>query len=88
MKYVNADTILPNELLKEVQKYVQGGMVYIPNPERSRKSWGELSGGRTYLNHRNEEIRRKFSEGMKIDQLSDHFCLSCESIKKIVYSKK
>ncbi|WP_410771394.1 CD3324 family protein [Fontibacillus sp. BL9] len=88
MKYINADTILPDDLLKEVQKYIQGGTLYIPNPDKSRKRWGEISGGRTYLNHRNEEIRRKFSEGINIDQLSVQFCLSCESIKKIVYTKK
>ncbi|MCM3634847.1 CD3324 family protein [Paenibacillus camelliae] len=88
MKYINADTILPSDLLKEVQKYIQGGMVYIPTPESSRKGWGENSGGRTYLNLRNDEIRRKFSEGLTIDQLSEQFFLSCESIKKIVYSRK
>ncbi|MGG4146038.1 CD3324 family protein [Paenibacillus algorifonticola] len=88
MKYVNADSILPESLLKEVQKYVQGGMIYIPTPEQSRKKWGECSGGRTYLNQRNDEIRRNFSAGAKIDQLSEQFCLSCDSIKKIVYSKK
>lgn len=49
MKYINADIILPEELLKEVQKYVQGGMVYIPKPEGLRKKWGENSGSRVYL---------------------------------------
>ena len=49
MKYINADIILPEELLKEVQKYVQGGMVYIPKPEGLRKKWGENSGDRVYL---------------------------------------
>ena len=48
MKYINADIILPEELLKEVQKYVQGGMVYIPKPEGLRKKWGENS-RRVYL---------------------------------------
>jgi hypothetical protein len=88
MKYVNADIIFPEDLLKEIQKYVQGGMVYIPTTDRSRKKWGESSGGRIYLNQRNDEIRRNFSAGATIDQLSDQFCLSCDSIKKIVYSKK
>lgn len=88
MKYVNADIVFPKELLQEIQKYVHGGMVYIPKPKETRKRWGENSGSRTSLNHRNDEIRRKFSEGVTIDQLSDQFFLSCESIKKIVYSKK
>lgn len=87
MKYINADIILPEELLKEVQKYVQGGMVYIPKPEGLRKRWGENSGSRLYLKNRNQEIRRLFGTGATIDQLSAQFCLSCDSIKKIVYSK-
>ncbi|MNH92229.1 hypothetical protein D3C73_448050 [compost metagenome] len=88
MKYVNADIIFPEELLKEIQKYIQGGMLYVPKPQGLRKKWGETSGSRQYLNHRNNEIRQKFSCGITIDQLSEQFCLSCDSIKKIVYSNK
>lgn len=88
MKYMNADVVLPEHLLKELQKYVPGGMLYIPQPEGLRKKWGESSGSRVYLHHRNEDIRHKFSTGTSIDQLSDQFCLSYDSIKKIVYSKK
>ncbi|QAY68359.1 CD3324 family protein [Paenibacillus protaetiae] len=88
MKYVNADIILPEPLLKEIQKYVQGGMIYIPTPESARKKWGEKSGSRNLLSQRNEMIRKHFSEGMTIDQLSGQYCLSCDSIKKIIYSKK
>lgn len=88
MKYIKADVIFPKELLREIQKYVHGETVYIPNPEGSRKKWGESSGSRQFLNQRNSEIRKKFSEGVTIDQLTDLFCLSRDSIKKIVYSKK
>jgi Mor family transcriptional regulator len=88
MKYVNADLIFPEALLKEVQKYVHGGMVYIPKPDGVRKKWGEKSGGRQFLDRRNEAIRQEFSTGMKLDQLAEQFCLSRDSIKKIVYTKK
>lgn len=88
MKYVNADLIFPEELLKEVQKYIPGGIVYIPKPNASKKKWGEQSGARAYLNHRNEQIRRMFADGLTISQLSEHYSLSCDSIKKIVYNKK
>ena len=87
MKYINADIILPEELLKEVQKYVQGGMVYIPKPEGLRKKWGENSGDRVYLK-RNLEIRQLFASGATIDQLSSQFCLSCDSIKNCLYQNK
>ncbi|GGG59426.1 CD3324 family protein [Paenibacillus radicis (ex Gao et al. 2016)] len=88
MKYISAETILPEDLLKEIQKYVQGRMVYIPNSAGSRKKWGEKSGNREYLRVRNGQIRQKFDEGLSIEQLSELFSLSPESIKKIVYSKK
>lgn len=88
MKYVNADIIFPEELLKEIQKYIHGGMVYVPTPEGLRKKWGENSGSRNHLNQRNVEIRQKFSDGGTIDQLSVLYCLSYDSIKKIVYSTK
>ncbi|MBJ6360159.1 CD3324 family protein [Paenibacillus sp. GCM10012307] len=88
MKYVNADVIFPEELLKEIQKYIHGGMVYIPKPEGTRKSWGENSGSRVYLQERNLDIRRKYAEGSTIVQLAEQFCLSSDSIKKIIYTKK
>ena len=45
MKYINADMILPDSLVKELQKYVQPGYIYIPAIEDQHRSWGELSGG-------------------------------------------
>ena len=86
MKYRKANTVLPDSLVKEIQKYVCGEMLYIPSPEGSHKSWGENSGTRTYLQLRNKQIKLKFQEGICIDQLVDEYCLSYDSIKKIVYS--
>lgn len=88
MKYMNADEVFPAELLKEIQKYVNGGMIYVPKPEGSRKKWGENTGARAYIKRRNEEIRKQYSGGISMDQLADQFFLSFESIKKIVYAKK
>lgn len=88
MKYIQANVIFPENLLKEIQKYVQGEMIYIPKPEGIRKRWGENSGNRDQLDHRNAKICEQFHEGVTIDQLVDSFCLSYDSIKKIVYSKK
>ncbi|SFS63007.1 hypothetical protein SAMN05428962_1766 [Paenibacillus sp. BC26] len=33
-------------------------------------------------------IRHKFANGLSMEQLSDLYCLSYDSIKKIIYSKK
>ncbi|WP_058301527.1 CD3324 family protein [Gorillibacterium timonense] len=86
MKYVSASDVLPDDLLLEIQKYVQGQILYIPSP--SRKKWGQKSGQRKFLLKRNTEIRQLFQQGMALDQLSSSFCLSHDSIKKIVYRTK
>ncbi|TCZ75792.1 hypothetical protein E0485_15540 [Paenibacillus albiflavus] len=88
MQYVNAEMVFPEELLKEIQKYIPGGMVYIPKPEELHRKWGEKSGNRLYLNDRNQDIRRQFTAGATIEQLAEQFHLSFDSIKRIVYSKK
>ncbi|CAH8712766.1 CD3324 family protein [Paenibacillus thiaminolyticus] len=88
MKYVNANDILPEALIAEIQKYAQGTLLYIPNQRGVRKKWGEKSGYRSYLARRNEAMKKHFSEGATIEELSTYYSLSCESIKKIVYSKK
>jgi len=43
MKYKNAQDILPDKLLQELQTYISGETLYIPNIE-SKKQWGEQSG--------------------------------------------
>jgi Response regulator containing a CheY-like receiver domain and an HTH DNA-binding domain len=86
MKYINAD-VLPEELLKEIQKYVNGVMIYVPKPDGERQGWGMKSGSREYIFQRNEEIRRLFTQGATVDQLTEQFFLSRDTIKRIVYSK-
>lgn len=88
MKYLNAEHILPQQMVREIQKYIHGGVIYIPTPEEWRKKWGQRSGSRGGLNSRNEEIRQRFSKGASMDELADLFYLSRHSIKKIIYSKK
>lgn len=86
MKYDNGKDLFPEKLLRQVQKYAAGKLVYIPSPEK--KDWGESSGYRKFLLKRNYDIRLKFRNGVTIHQLSDEYALSYETIRKIVYSKK
>lgn len=87
MKYVNGKNIFPEHLLKQIQKYAAGKLVYIPSMEQ-KKDWGETTGYRNYLLKRNHDIRLKFRNGITIEQLAEEYCLSYETIRKIVYSKK
>ncbi|RTR33074.1 hypothetical protein EKG37_08415 [Robertmurraya yapensis] len=84
MKYTNATQVLPEKLIMEIQKYVQGETLYIPKQEYQK--WGTSSGGRRMLDRRNASIRNSFSNGSSIQQLAKEYHLSTETIKKIVYS--
>ena len=46
MAYANADELLPPELLREVQKYIQGCLLYVPRSGPERLGWGSRSGAR------------------------------------------
>ncbi len=86
MKYTNANKVLPEALILEIQKYVQGETLYIPKQEKEYRKWGTSSGGRRHFDRRNAEIRNSFMNGRSIAQLAEEFYLSTETIKKIVYS--
>lgn len=86
MKYRNASEILPDKLLKEIQKYTSGEAIYIPAAKK-RKKWGESSGAKVFFEQRNNEIRFKFSQGATIYDLSDEYYLSVETIKRVLYTK-
>ncbi|GFP75619.1 CD3324 family protein [Clostridium fungisolvens] len=88
MKYVRVDSVLPEDLIKEIQKYIQGEYIYIPSCPESRKKWGEKSNNRDYLKNRNADICRKYMEGQTISSLAEEFYLSDSSIKKIIYKKE
>lgn len=85
MKYINAKTILPDELIRELQQYIQGEYLYIPALCEQRKQWGEKTGYRNELKHRNSEIRTKYQTGSSMEVLAMQYCLSLSAIRKIIY---
>jgi Mor family transcriptional regulator len=85
MKYINAADVLPVELLKEVQAYVNGDLLYVPN-DNGQKRWGEKTGSRTYYLKRNNEMKKKYKEGKSISEISDLYGLAFDTVKKILYS--
>lgn len=86
MRYRNASEILPDKLLREVQKYTSGEAIYIPQTTE-RQKWGNASGARRYYEERNEKICKKYKAGVSMEELASTFNLSVESIKKIIYRK-
>ncbi|WP_144511865.1 CD3324 family protein [Bacillus sp. FJAT-22090] len=87
MTYRKATSVLPEALLLEIQKYIQGEMIYIPKLDRNYKQWGVNSGERQRIDHRNKLIKKTFKNGTSIQQLAEDYFLSIETIKKIVYTK-
>lgn len=85
MSYIKADEMLPPDLLREVQKYVQGSLMYVPRDGAARQGWGTKSGARASLDNRNAAIRSAKAGGKRIDDLADEFGLSPDGIRKILY---
>lgn len=84
MKYINAADILPERLLKELQTYIDGSVLYVPKVS-VKKEWGAASGARAFYQERNREIQRRFHEGDSIDVLTGQYGLAYSTIKKIIY---
>ncbi len=88
MKYVNGSEVLPEELVRMIQRYVQGKYVYIPKQEEEKKNWGANTGYRNELAKRDSHIYRKYLEGIPIIQLGNYYHLSSPSIRRIILKKK
>ena len=82
--YKNGKDILPPELLQELQKYIQGELIYIPREKCKRKAWGESNGTRITIKKRNHEIYKSYKDGTSIDDLIEIYNLSEDSIRKII----
>lgn len=80
--------MLPPNLLKELQRFAAGELMYIPKADERRAGWGERSGARQQLAKRNEEIGRQYADGLTVEELERRFHLSGESIRKIILKRK
>ncbi|MGH4121320.1 CD3324 family protein [Clostridium sp.] len=86
MCYKNGKDILPSALLKELQKYIQGEILYIPKEDNVRSAWGENNGTRKLLRKRNLAIYKSYKAGTKIITLTEIYNLSEDSIRKIIFN--
>lgn len=88
MAYVNAHNVIPEEVLKLIQEYVDGEYIYIPRKNGNEKSWGEKNSTKSSLKERNREIFSKHTEGKTISSLSKEYYLSEKSIRRIINKEK
>jgi len=87
MPYLRGDENLPPELLREVQKYVQGAVLYIPRHSDERLGWGRRNGAREALDRRDEAIRAARASGSSIDDLAEEYGVSIDAIRKVLYRR-
>jgi Mor family transcriptional regulator len=84
MSYKNGKDVLPPNLLKQLQEYIQGEIIYIPKKGQKRAGWGENNGTRLIIERRNREIFRLYENGTSVNELIQTFYLSEDSIRKII----
>lgn len=88
MKYINACDVLPQEIIKIIQDYVDGEYLYVPRKNDNHKAWGEKSGIKNSLIIRNVEIYKKYLSGTPINELAKEYFLSDKSIRRIISDEK
>ncbi len=88
LKYIKANNVLPQNIIKAIQEYVDGEFVYIPRKNDNQKAWGEKSGTKDMLKNRDIEIFQKNNEGMSIRKLAQMYYLSEQSIRRIIREQK
>lgn len=86
MRYVNASDVLPKKLLTMVQKYYQGGYLYIPKENGCRIR--QQTDYKLELAKRNQHIFLKHLEGRTNAQLGNIYHLSESSIRRIISKEK
>ena len=88
MGYKNGSVLLPTELLRQIQDYVDGEYIYIPRLDANRKKRGGRTDSHSMLEERNLEIYRKYKSGVSVKQLSEIYYISPQGIYKILSTYK
>ena len=84
MVYKNARGLLPDALIEEIQKYIDGASIYIPAKTDEKTEWGHRNGTKARLAKRNAEIRSLFERNVSVSELSDRYYLSSDTVRKII----
>jgi len=88
VEYINAKDVLPKTLILQIQQYVGGSIIYIPQKDNDKRLCATCNNSRNEIVERNNEIKNKKKNGATIDDLMSEYHLSYDTIKSIVYRKK
>ena len=84
MRYIKAEKILPEELIRKIQEYADGVYIYIPRKPGTRRRWGQETAYKAELKARNDRIHQDQQSGDSISVLSRKYHLSEKSIRRIL----
>ncbi|MEN2257017.1 CD3324 family protein [Paraclostridium benzoelyticum] len=76
--------MLPQDLLQQIQQYIQGDVIYIPIYNNEKIPWGQKNGAREAIYTRNKSIFKLYKQGYSIDEIVNIYNLSESSIRKII----
>ena len=88
MSYRNVYDLLPEEIVAQIQEYIDGQAIYIPKKESNKKCWGDNTDTRQVLAARNNRIYQDFKSGMSTVLLSEKYYLAEQSIRRILKKEK
>lgn len=88
MAYQNAFELLPEEIVKEIQKYVHGTILYIPKRPKERLPWGSKTASKEMLRRRNQQIYQDYQMGKSTRELAGSYYLDIKSIQRIIRTMK
>jgi Response regulator containing a CheY-like receiver domain and an HTH DNA-binding domain len=81
---MKAEEILPEDLVRIIQTYVEGKNIYIPRKLGQRNEWGKGTGIKRELEERNLCIYKAFQNGICTKEIAEEFCLSQKTIQRII----
>ena len=84
MSYIKAEEILPEELIRRIQEYIDGEYIYIPRKPGTRHAWGQKTDYKAELRIRNDRIRNDYASGESVPALCRKYHLSEKSIRRIL----
>lgn len=88
MNYIRAKDVLPMEMIRQIQCYVEGQMIYIPKSEPEKKGRRADTLAKRELSIRNANIYMEYISGSSIKQLSQKYFLVEKSIQRIIRQEK
>lgn len=88
MSYIKAKNVLPANLLKAVQKYINGSYLYIPRKKGMRTPWGARTGSKSQTARRNRQILSGYVQDIPVKELAKRYFITDKTVYKILASMK